>query len=82
MADDKVQSAHDAAPKLYNKLSPEQLATLEVIQAQANSLESMLRVLAVDEELRVDPRWTAIARTHFQEGLMALRRAVTKPEFF
>ena len=27
-------------------------------------------------------RWAAIARTHFQEGLMALTRAVTQPTFF
>lgn len=25
-------------------------------------------------------RWAAIARTHFQEGLMALRRAVAQPD--
>ncbi len=27
-------------------------------------------------------RWAAIARTHFQEGLMALTRAVAQPDFF
>ena len=27
-------------------------------------------------------RWAAIARTHFQEGLMALTRAVAQPTFF
>jgi hypothetical protein len=26
-------------------------------------------------------RWAAIARTHFQEGLMALTRSVAQPEF-
>ena len=34
------------------------------------------------EEFREAMRWAAIARTHFQEGLMALTRAVTRPEFF
>lgn len=28
----------------------------------------------------VDPRWVAIARTHFQQGFMALNRAVFQPE--
>ena len=28
------------------------------------------------------PRWLAIARTHFQEGLMAATRAVAQPESF
>lgn len=27
-----------------------------------------------------DPRWVAIARTHFQEGFMALNRAVFQPQ--
>lgn len=27
-----------------------------------------------------DPRWLAIARTHFQEGFMALNRAVFQPQ--
>ena len=27
-------------------------------------------------------RWSAIAKTHFQEGLMSLTRAVAKPGFF
>ena len=27
-------------------------------------------------------RWTAIGTTHFQEGLMALTRAVAQPTFF
>lgn len=29
-----------------------------------------------------DGRWAAVAKTHFQEGLMAAVRAVTKPAFF
>lgn len=27
-------------------------------------------------------RWSGIAKTHLQQGLMALTRAVAKPEFF
>ena len=27
-----------------------------------------------------DPRWLAIARTHFEEGFMALNRAVFQPQ--
>lgn len=29
-----------------------------------------------------DLRWLAIATTHFQEGFMALRRAVEQPDYF
>ena len=40
--------------------------------------------LALDAEGAVwtDPRWTAIAQTHLQQGLMALTRAVARPAFF
>jgi hypothetical protein len=38
------------------------------------------------EQARIDfaqpERWAAIARTHFQEGLMALTRAVAQPSSF
>lgn len=29
-----------------------------------------------------DKRWASVARTHFQQGLMALRRSVLLPEEF
>jgi predicted MarR family transcription regulator len=30
----------------------------------------------------LDPRWVEIAKTHLQQGFMALSRAVAKPENF
>lgn len=45
----------------------------------------MLGAASVDEEDRLDraqpERWRAVARTHFQQGLMALTRSVAQPEF-
>jgi len=37
----------------------------------------------LEQSRMTDPRWTAIAKTHFQEGVMAARRAVMgeKPTF-
>jgi hypothetical protein len=35
-----------------------------------------------DERLDEASRWRAIAKTHLQEGLMALTRSVAKPAFF
>jgi len=35
-----------------------------------------------DEILIEAARWRSIAKTHLQQGLMALTRSVTKPEFF
>lgn len=48
--------------------------------------ERLLRVLdaLVDNNLSLRPqcdrRWLAIARTHFEEGFMALNRAVFQPQ--
>ena len=37
---------------------------------------------ATSVQTGADPRWIAIAKTHFQEGLMAAVRGITKPDFF
>lgn len=49
-----------------------------LIQAQnAASGEENVRLMAAEPQ-----RWKSIAKTHFQEGLMALTRAVAQPGFF
>jgi hypothetical protein len=40
-------------------------------------MEEALRINAATPE-----RWVAIAKTHYQQGLMALTRAVAQPDFF
>lgn len=35
-----------------------------------------------DGDVRYDPRWLSVARTHFEEGFMALNRAVFQPQRF
>jgi len=43
--------------------------------------EELLRVLDdMQERPSFDGRWAAIARTHFQEGFMAMNRAVFQPQ--
>lgn len=37
-------------------------------------------VASVKDLPDVDQRWAAIARTHFQEGFMALNRAIFQPD--
>jgi hypothetical protein len=39
-------------------------------------LDSLNRGIASE----VDPRWLAVARTHFEQGFMALNRSVFKPQ--
>lgn len=35
---------------------------------------------ALAEALKCDPRWLAVAKTHFEQGFMALNRAVFQPQ--
>lgn len=44
--------------------------------------ESILRLLdgMKEDVVRIDQRWLAVARTHFEEGFMALNRSIFKPQ--
>jgi hypothetical protein len=54
-----------------------------VAQVNENKLTEE-RILQMVDGLKLlgacDPRWLAIARTHFEQGFMALNRAIFKPE--
>ena len=42
--------------------------------------EGMLRALeAMMQDPAFDPRWLALARTHFEQGFMAWNRAIFRP---
>lgn len=50
------------------------------------TVEITVMITDPEEDARLNAaqpeRWASIARTHFQEGLMALTRAVAQPTFF
>jgi hypothetical protein len=77
--------------KGYRQLSDEEVALVNKIKDEGIKLETLIDEVkarqAVITETFGTPdaevyRWSAIAKTHFQQGLMALTRAVTKPETF
>jgi hypothetical protein len=45
-------------------------------------LENSMPFGTVDPDPIIDRRWIAIGKTHLQQGIMALVRAVTQPESF
>lgn len=64
----------------YKTLSSQQLATMK-----DNKLLEEIVLRQVDAHLRssseeIDQRWVAIARTHIQEGFMALSRSIAQPD--
>lgn len=82
-------TAEEAA--LMNQLKEQLAYAMQVALNGVSNHVSAQRVIAKRdtnnaETLRIDSaqpeRWIAIARTHFQEGLMALTRAVAQPGSF
>ncbi|MCU1680924.1 MAG: hypothetical protein JWQ81_1663 [Amycolatopsis sp.] len=61
----------------YVPQSPEKINTVNHSKDLENELGDWLLQLDGSE---VDRRWVSIARTHFQQGFMALNRAVFQPE--
>lgn len=68
----------------YRTLNPDQLALMNEIKTVGRDVLTPL-IDKVRAQAGQDPaesaRWAALGRTHIQEGLMALSRAVAKPEF-
>jgi hypothetical protein len=65
--------------KGYRDLSEQDVELVNLIKEAEVQVGKLWRMVA-DQKSTVDPRWLAIAKTHFQEGFTALVRAVTKPE--
>jgi hypothetical protein len=66
--------------KGYRELNEQEIFRMNEVKEAGLALGSL--VAAMEALPDVDKRWLAIGRTHLQEGLMALTRAVAKPEFF
>jgi hypothetical protein len=66
------QPQSDAKVALVNEFKQDEERLLRKLDALVNR--------DPDTVIRPDQRWLAIARTHFQEGFMALNRAVFQPQ--
>jgi len=68
----------------FHALTETQVKNIEAIREQGSAIAFLVDRLADAAVFSDGPemRWVAIARTHFQEGQMALVRAVAKPAFF
>ena len=64
----------------YRDLSEADIALINKIKEEGLALRALIDT--VDNVAAVDRRWLAIGRTHLQEGLMAVVRAIARPEGF
>jgi hypothetical protein len=63
--------------KGYRDLSSNDITTVNIIKNMEIEVGNLWRDVTAGD---IDKRWAAVAKTHFQEGFMALVRSVTKPE--
>lgn len=63
----------------FRELTPQESSAVRELRKRGDEIKRTLEEL---KSMGADPRWLAIATTHFQEGLMAGVRAVTRPAFF
>lgn len=73
--------AATAAKVGFRELDEKETYLVRACRAEGERIKALLDEMDTPAN-NVDKRWLAIARTHFQEGLMASVRAVTKPAFF
>ncbi len=66
--------------KGYRALSDEEIGMINSIKTHGDSLEQQINALMWMDN--IDMRWVKIGQTHLQQGIMALCRAVAKPEGF
>jgi len=64
----------------YRDLTQEEIDLMNAIKTVGGDVGRLVDAIAGDSAF--DQRWTAIARTHLQQGFMALTRAVAKPDSF
>ena len=63
----------------YRDLTREEINLMNEIKGHGQSLSILVEKVKGCAD---DARWCAIGKTHLQQGLMALTRAVAKPEGF
>lgn len=64
--------------KGYRELNQAEIDAMNAIKALGPQIQSVIDAMPDD----CDKRWQAIGRTELQQGLMALTRAIEKPDFF
>jgi hypothetical protein len=65
--------------KGYRELSQDEIDLMNEVKTKGAEFGELLAKIAA---LDVDKRWLAIGQTQMQQGLMAVTRAITKPDFF
>ena len=68
--------------KGYRDLSQDEIDVMNEIKAEGERLSALCDKLTSALHPVSDGRWVAIGKTHLQQGIMALVRAVARPDSF
>ena len=66
--------------KGYRELSQAEIDAMNAIKQKGEELGHLIDELRATKD--IDQRWVSIGATDLQTGLMALTRAIAKPDFF
>ena len=67
--------------KGYRELSASEIDAINSVKTWEDRIGDLIQALREDQTaVPLDPKFTAVAVTHFQQGFMALTRAIAKPE--
>lgn len=64
----------------YRELNQDEINNMNAIKAHGKKLGELVETMRHIEG--IDQRWVSIGATNLQQGLMALTRAIAKPDFF
>ncbi len=77
---EEVKMSGDRKVMGSRELSEDEIAMINNIKSMGDAVGADVDALA--QEPDVDQRWVSIGRTHLQQGIMALVRAVARPTTF
>ena len=66
--------------KGYRDLTQEEINLMNEVKVKGAEIGKLIDQLESIQE--TDKRWLEIGKTNIQQGLMAVTRAITKPDFF
>jgi len=66
----------------YRDLTQDEIDMVNRIKGMSGNVGDLVNQMAASGQSAYDQRWVNIAKTHLQQGFMALTRAVTKPTSF
>jgi len=66
--------------KGYRELDEAEIALMNLVKEKGKELGLLVEKLRATQA--IDQRWVSIGATHLQTGLMALNRAIARPDFF